>query len=111
MVTRNRFVAVLLFFLAGPHLFPQEVEIRPILALSSSATEAQWAAVIKVTSNLVLLPVYVTNRAGASVNGLGPDAFSVFEDKVAQPVSSASGITAFWPTVIALTSWSSAANC
>lgn len=87
MIANHRFSTALIFLLSGPLVFPQEVEIRPLLARSTAAAEADRATVIKVDSNLVLIPVHVTNRAGASVNGLGPDAFSVFEDKVPRPIA------------------------
>lgn len=67
----------------------QDVEIqtvsirRPVQPSTSSP-----AQVIKASSNLVLVPVHVTNRAGVAVNGLDADAFTVLEDKNPQPIVS-----------------------
>ena len=46
------------------------------------------AAPIRLDVNLVMVPVTVTDRRGATVNGLARDNFQVFEDKVARPIVS-----------------------
>jgi Ca-activated chloride channel homolog len=43
---------------------------------------------IRMDVNLVLVPVTVTDRSGASVVGLASEHFRVFEDKVRQPIVS-----------------------
>jgi Ca-activated chloride channel family protein len=77
-----------LFFVLATHLVAQQVEIRPVSLRSTAASETTHSPVISVTSDLVLIPVHVTNRAGVSIAGLRADSFAVFEDKVAQPIVS-----------------------
>src|SRR5690348_16160337 len=44
------------------------------------------AVVLRADVDLVLISAIVTDRKGATVNGLGQDKFTVFEDKVLQPI-------------------------
>src|SRR5258706_5983584 len=44
------------------------------------------AAVLRADVDLVLISAIVTDRKGATVNGLLQDKFTVFEDKVPQPI-------------------------
>jgi Ca-activated chloride channel family protein len=74
-----------LLLTAATHLLAQEIEIRPIRA--RSAAEAN-APIIKAISDLVLVPVHVMDRAGATVNGLPSGAFAVMEDKKPQNIVS-----------------------
>ena len=43
---------------------------------------------IRASVDLVLVPVTVTDRRGASIEGLGPGHFTVLEDKVPQHIVS-----------------------
>ena len=61
-----------------------------ILCISALQLQAQGRAEAPLQSqvNLVLVPVTVTNRTGATVNGLTRENFTVFEDKIPQPIVS-----------------------
>jgi Ca-activated chloride channel family protein len=60
------------------------------LCISAGQLHAQRRAEAPLQSqvNLVLVPVTVTNRTGATVNGLTKENFTVFEDKIPQPIVS-----------------------
>jgi Ca-activated chloride channel family protein len=74
MLTGKRFVAAaLLAALPGP-----------ARQLAHSGRESN----IRLDVNLVLVPVTVTDRRGASVMGLGKDQFRIFEDKIPQEIVS-----------------------
>jgi Ca-activated chloride channel family protein len=60
-----------------------------ILCISVSELRAQSrSGVLWAESNLVLVPVTVTDRMGASVTGLTKENFTVFEDKIPQRIVS-----------------------
>jgi len=61
-----------------------ELEVRA----SRSTVEAFRAPDIHVDVDMVLLPVVVTNRGGAVVNGLPASSFTVLEDNAARPIVS-----------------------
>jgi Ca-activated chloride channel homolog len=67
---------VLLLFQAIPALLPAQ-------QAGPSCTRS-----IRTSVDLVLVPVTVTDRRGAAINGLGPEQFTVFEDKVRQRIVS-----------------------
>ncbi len=60
------------------------VAITPRIAPHTADTPA----VLRVDSSLVLIPVHVTNAAGASVNGLKGEDFRILEDGVEQTIVS-----------------------
>jgi Ca-activated chloride channel family protein len=74
--------------LAGAaRLLAQIVEIQPV-SVRRASPEVTSRASIRADSNLVLVPVHVTNRAGVAINGLAENAFTVLEDKVQRPIVS-----------------------
>jgi hypothetical protein len=58
-----------------------------LFAVVSVLAGLQPAAQFRTTADLVVLSVRVTDRAGRHVGGLTSDAFTVFEDGRAQPIS------------------------
>jgi Ca-activated chloride channel family protein len=74
--------------LAGAvQLLAQAVEIQPV-SVRRGSPEVMSRALIRADSNLVLVPVHVTNRAGTTIDGLAENAFTVLEDKVRRPIVS-----------------------
>jgi Ca-activated chloride channel family protein len=57
-------------------------------AIADSWKELAPRAGFRSDATLVLVPVTVTDRHGAVIQGLGPEAFSVFEDKIPQQIVS-----------------------
>ena len=55
-------------------------------AVGARGTAKLQAAVIRADVDLVLISAIVTDRKGATVNGLAQDQFMVLEDKVPQPI-------------------------
>lgn len=77
--------ALSLILLTGGSLGAQPLlDIRP----SRAATESSRNPDLRVDVNLVLLPVIVTNRAGATVEGLTASSFTVLEDNTPVPIGS-----------------------
>jgi Ca-activated chloride channel homolog len=74
-------------FSAAALLFPQAIEIRPVSA-RRDVSGYTLNPVIRASSNLVLVPAHVTNRAGASITGLQAGAFTILDDKVTQSIVS-----------------------
>jgi len=68
---------------------PIHVSIGMMFALAASGQSLQtFRTDYSAESNLVLVPVTVTDRNGAFIDGLKQDAFSVSEDGVGQPIRS-----------------------
>jgi Ca-activated chloride channel homolog len=65
-----------------------EVHVTPRAPLMTSAgpTGMPYGAVIRKSTDLVLVPVTVTDPLGRIVTGLTPDNFQIFEDKKAQEI-------------------------
>ena len=59
----------------------------PIDVIPRAAPKPASAPVLRVDSSLVLIPVRVTNEAGASVVGLKKDDFELFDDGVKQTIT------------------------
>lgn len=58
---------------------PSAIALRP---------DSWEVARFRADSNLVLVPVTVTDHRGATLNGLAPDAFTVFDDRLPQHILS-----------------------
>jgi len=69
---------------------PIHVSIGTIFALLTVSGQSlqTFRSEYSVNSNLVLVPVTVTDRNGAFINGLKKDVFAVSEDGVGQPIRS-----------------------
>jgi Ca-activated chloride channel family protein len=80
-------LAAALQLVAASHLFAQAVEIKPI-STRRGAVPLVTAPMIRADADLVLVPVHVTNRAGASLTGLNAGAFTVLENKLARDIVS-----------------------
>jgi len=61
--------------------------IFALLTVAGQSLDA-FRSEYSANSNLVLVPVTVTDRNGAFINGLKEDAFTVSEDGVGQPIRS-----------------------
>ena len=59
-----------------------------ILVLIALPLLSQRSALIRTNVDLVLVSATVTDRKGVTVNGLGPDQFTILEDKAARPILS-----------------------
>jgi Ca-activated chloride channel homolog len=71
---------VFAFYLAACVVFPSGREL--------SAQSAPMPAAFRASSQLVLVPVTVTDHNGRTVDGLHASDFHIFEDHVAQPIVS-----------------------
>src|ERR1022692_323521 len=82
-------VAVAAF--ACGHLFAQPLALNERSAKNSGNALAEASThVIRADVNMVLVPAVVTDRKGATVNGLSRESFAVLEDKVPQAIVSLS---------------------
>src|SRR5436190_19539498 len=63
----------------------------PLLAAASPAKNKESGSSIRLNVELVMVPVTVTNKRGATVLGLARDNFQLFEDKIEQTIVSFSG--------------------
>src|SRR5579859_1234475 len=61
--------------------------LAPLVGAQSLLPSSK-AAEFRTDSKLVLVPVTVLDRKGATVNGLAPGFFTVLEDRIAQPIAS-----------------------
>ena len=61
------------------------VALFAICVLPAACDDRAW---FRSDSALVLVPVTVTDRRGATINGLKPDVFTVFDDHSPQPIVS-----------------------
>jgi len=57
-----------------------------IIPRASQNTASRRAPTIRVDSNLVLVPVMVTDRNNRAITGLSKDQFQIFEDKIEQEI-------------------------
>src|ERR1017187_3843790 len=76
------YVPALLF--AGTLMAQPVLDVHP----SRQALEELRPPDLRVDVNMVLLPVIVTNRYGATVNGLTASSFTVLEGNQAVPIAS-----------------------
>ena len=76
--------ALLMLAVSSLHAQLPQLDIRP----TRVAAEAFRAPDLRVDVDLVLLPVIVTNRSGAVVDGLDASSFTVLEDKAPKPIVS-----------------------
>lgn len=75
--------AVLLLFFSGIGVGAQSLSGQSLNARSVAS-----AAVFRTSSQIVLVPVTVTDRYGKSIEGLGAKDFTIQEDRVSQPIVS-----------------------
>jgi VWFA-related protein len=64
-----------------------QIEPRPIPADHAKGSAARTSGNIRADSNLVLIPVTVTDEADRAVTGLGRDRFRLLDDKSEQVIS------------------------
>ena len=84
MLIKHRLTLVLLFSVASALQAQPQLEIR----VPRLVPEAFRPPDLRVDVDLVLLPVIVTNRSGATVDGLQASSFTVLEDNTPKPIVS-----------------------
>ena len=85
LTRRSTYCSMAMFLVSAASSWAQPLlDIRP----SHSGVEAFRSPDLRVNVNLVLLPVIVTNRAGATVDGLTASSFTILEDNRPVPVTS-----------------------
>jgi Ca-activated chloride channel homolog len=82
-MTINLWVMAATPLFAAMQLLSQPLSL-PVVGARSPARMP--AAVLRADVDLVLISAIVTDRKGATVNGLQRDKFTVLEDKIAQPI-------------------------
>ena len=82
-MTINLWVVAATPLFAVLQLWPQPMKLSGEGVRSSGKVPA---VILRTGVDLVLIPAIVTDRKGATVNGLQRDQFTVLEDKVAQPI-------------------------
>lgn len=80
-------LAAVLQLVAASQLFGQAAEIHPVSTRRGTSPVVDTPR-IRADSDLVLVPVHVMNRAGASINGLEAGSFSIFENKLPRDIVS-----------------------
>jgi Ca-activated chloride channel family protein len=83
LMTINLWVVAATPLFAAAQLWSQPLNLPAVGARGGARLPA---AVLRADVDLVLISAIVTDRRGATVNGLLQDKFTVFEDKVPQPI-------------------------
>lgn len=85
--TRRSFAQVLGLALAGAPLAGAQVETRPRRRPGEPAEERRPRSTLRIDTNLVLVPVTVTDPLNRPVTGLEKEHFKVYDDKVEQTIT------------------------
>jgi VWFA-related protein len=84
---KTRYLAAALFFSCMPTLLSAQEPAPPPAQAQDTSQKPQGPAPIRVTTNVVVVPVTVKDRSGNLVPDLRRDEFRVFEDNVEQEIT------------------------